>query len=89
MRTLITAVALGAAVVVGAATVDANTCPLLVAQLNDQLGKMKADDPKVVQAKKLTADCEKLHKDGKHADSVKKCEEAAKVSGIKLEMKQQ
>jgi hypothetical protein len=87
MRTLLTAVALGAAVMVGAATVDAATCPLLVAQLNEQLGKMKADDKNVVEAKKLTAECDKLHKDGKHADSVRKCEEAAKVAGIKLEMK--
>jgi hypothetical protein len=88
MRTLMMAVALGAAAVVGVGGAYANTCPLLVAQLNDQLGKMKADDPKVVQAKKLTADCDKLHKDGKHADSVKKCEEAAKVAGITLQMKQ-
>jgi hypothetical protein len=87
MRGLLMGLALGAAMVVGAATADANMCPLLVAQLNDQLGKMSADDQKVARAKKLTADCKKLHDEGKHADSVKKCEEAAKVAGITLEMK--
>jgi hypothetical protein len=73
------------AVVGGATGVEANMCPLLVKQLNDQLAKMNADDKKVVDAKKLTAQCEQLHKDGKHADSVKKCEEAAKVAGITLQ----
>lgn len=87
MRKLMIGVTLGIAVVFGAGAVSANTCPLLIKQLNDQLAKMKADDKKVVEAKKLTAECEKLHNEGKHTDSVKTCEEAAKVAGITLEMK--
>lgn len=48
---------------------------------------MKADDAKAKQAKPLIAEAQKLHNGGEHADSVKKCEEAAKALGVKLEMK--
>ena len=86
MRKLMMGLALGAAIAGAAGMAAANTCPLLIKQLDDQLPKV-TDKAKHDQAKKLRDECEKLHKDGKHADSVKKCEEAAKVAGIKLEMK--
>lgn len=66
--------------------VMANQCPLLLMQLNAALGKMKADDPKVKEAKAMIAEAQKLHDSGKHAESVKKAEDAAKVLGVKLEM---
>lgn len=72
----------------------AGQCPLLLKQLNEAVDKMKADDAKVKQAKPLIAEAQKLHEDGVkmkeaklHADSVKKCEEAAKVLGVELKMK--
>jgi hypothetical protein len=65
----------------------AGQCPLLVKQLNEAVGKMKADDAMVKKAKPLIAEAQKLHEGGKHADAVKKCEEAAKVLNVKLEMK--
>jgi hypothetical protein len=65
----------------------ASQCPLLIKQLNEAVGKMKADDAMVQKAKPLIADAQKLHDAGKHADAVKKAEEAAKVLGVKLEMK--
>ena len=65
----------------------ASQCPLLIKQLNEAVGKMKADDAMVKKAKPMIAEAQKLHYGGKHADSVKKCEEAAKVLGVKLEMK--
>ena len=65
----------------------ASQCPLLIKQLNEAVGKMKADDAMVVKAKPMIAEAQKLHDGGKHADSVKKCEEAAKVLGVKLQMK--
>ena len=34
----------------------------------------------------METEAEKLHADGKHAESVKKAEEAAKLGGIKFEM---
>jgi hypothetical protein len=65
----------------------ASQCPLLIKQLNEAVGKMKADDAMVKKAKPMIAEAQKLHEAGKHADSIKKCEEAAKVLGVKLEMK--
>lgn len=65
----------------------ANQCPLLIKQLNEATAKMKADDPNVKKGKELIAEAQKLHDSGKHADSVKTAEEAAKVLGVKLQMK--
>ncbi|HEY7650081.1 MAG TPA: hypothetical protein VID04_13865 [Methylomirabilota bacterium] len=71
---------------VGATLVEANQCPLLIKQLKDASAKI-TDAKKKADVDKMIAQAEKLHADGKHADSVKKCEEAAKVAGVKLEMK--
>ena len=64
----------------------ANECPLLIKQLNDGIAKV-SDPAKAAEAKKLTAEADQLHKDGKHAESVKKADEAAKVAGITLQHK--
>jgi hypothetical protein len=84
MKALVIAVALLAFL---AGPAMANQCPLLIKQLNEAVAKMKADDMKVKQGKELIAEAQKLHDGGKHADSVKKAEEAAKVLGVKLQMK--
>jgi hypothetical protein len=86
MRTFIAVVALAlSAIFAGSLVAEANTCPLLVKQLREA----KIDDPKkAAEVKKLTDEAEKLHQAGKHADSVAKCQEAAKVAGIELKMKQ-
>jgi len=84
MKALVIAVALLAFL---AGPAMANQCPLLIKQLNEAVAKMKADDTKVKQGKELIAEAQKLHDGGKHADSVKKAEEAAKVLGVKLQMK--
>ena len=84
MRALVIAVALLAFL---AGPAIAFQCPTLIKQLNDSVAKMKADDPKVVKAKPMIAEAQKLHEAGKHADAVKSAEEAAKVLGIKLQMK--
>ena len=65
----------------------AGQCPLLIKQLNAAVEKMMADDAKVKEAKAMIADAQKLHEGGKHADSVKKCDDAAKLLGVKLEKK--
>jgi hypothetical protein len=80
------AIAVVVALAFGASLVEANQCPLLIKQLKDGVAKV-TDSKKKAQAEKLIAEAQKLHDTGKHADSVKKCEEAAKVAGIKLEMK--
>ena len=84
MKALVIAVALLAFL---AGPAMANQCPLLIKQLNEAVAKMKADDPKVVQAKEKIAEAQKLHDGGKHADSVKTAEEGAKILGVKLQMK--
>jgi hypothetical protein len=65
---------------------EAGQCPLLIKQLKEGVAKV-SDAKKKADVEKLIAQAQKLHEEGKHADSVKKCEEAAKAAGIKLEMK--
>jgi hypothetical protein len=86
MKKLMAGLALGMAVVVGAGVAAANTCPLLIKKLNDGIAKM-TDKKKADEAKKLVAEAQKLHDTGKHAESVKKAEEAAKVADIKFDVK--
>ena len=84
MKALVVAVV---ALALVASPAMAGQCPLLIKQLNEAAGKMMAGDAKVKQGKELIAEAQKLHDGGKHADSVKKCDEAAKVLGVKLEKK--
>lgn len=65
----------------------ASQCPLRIKQLNEAVGTMKADDAKVKKAKPMIAEAQKLHDGGKHADAVKKCDEAAKALGVELKKK--
>jgi hypothetical protein len=86
MKGWITGVALGAAVTFGAGVATAGQCPLLIKQLNDGIAKM-SDAKKAAEAKKLVAEAQKAHDAGKHAESVAKADEAAKVVGITLTKK--
>ena len=83
MKKLMAVLSLGAVVAFTGVAV-AGQCPLLVKQLPDA---KVADAGKAAQVKTLTDECEKLHASGKHADSVTKCDEAAKVAGIELKKK--
>ena len=83
MKKILSVVAVGV-VLAFSGVAMAKECPLLVKQLRDA----KVDSAKADQVKKLTDECEQLHKDGKHADSVKKCEEASTVAGLELKHKQ-
>ncbi len=69
----------------------ANQCPLLIKQLNEALGKMKADTAEHKAEKRagelLTAEAQKLHDASQHAESIEMAEIAAKVAGVKLQMK--
>jgi hypothetical protein len=86
MRGLMAGLALGVAMTLGAGTASAGQCPLLIKQLNDGIAKM-TDQKKADEARKLVADAQKLHESGKHAESVAKCDAAAKVAGITLTKK--
>ena len=84
MKKLMAVLAVAVAVAF-AGVANAKECPLLVKQLREA----KVSDPaKAAQVKTLTDEAEQLHKDGKHADSVKKAEEAAKAGGITLKHKE-
>ena len=71
----------------GAGVAFARECPLLIKQLKDATAK-EADAKKKGDADKLIAKAQKEHEDGKHADSVKTADEAAKVLGVTLQHKQ-
>lgn len=66
-------------------TALAGQCPALQAQVDKQLGGRF--DAQASGARHMAAQANDLHKAGKHAESVKKYEEAAKAGNIKLEMK--
>ena len=71
----------------GAGVAFAKECPLLVKQLKDA-SAMEKDAKKKAEADKLIAKAQSEHDGGKHADSVKTADDAAKVLGVKLMHKQ-
>lgn len=83
MNRLIAVVVAAVAIAFGANVASAGQCPLLIKQLREA----RVDASKQAQVKKLTDEAENLHKTGKHAESVQKCDEAAKVAGIELKKK--
>ena len=60
-------------------------CPALIKQIREATGSRF--DAGANSAKDLANQAEQLHKDGKHAESVKKAEEAAAAAGLTLQMK--
>ena len=80
MKKIIAGVAIAATMAFAGVAV-ANECPLLIKQLREA---KVADPKKAEEVKKLTDEAEKLHQAGKHADSVKKADEAAKIAGVQL-----
>jgi len=84
MKKLVTVCAAVAAIVVLAGSpAHAFKCPTMIKEGKEAAAKMKADDPKVVQATAKLDEAQKLHSEGKHADSVKAAEEAHALLGIK------
>jgi hypothetical protein len=83
MKTLIavTAVVVGLAFAAGTAT--ANMCPTLIKKGREAAAKMDANSDKVKEAVSMLDKAETLHKDGKHADSVKEANEALELLGVK------
>ena len=78
------ALALGMVAVLAGPAV-AFQCPLLIKQIEDATaGKTDANSTK---AKELAAEAKKLHEAGKHAESIAKADEAAKVISLALKKK--
>jgi hypothetical protein len=64
----------------------ANQCPTLIKQVTDATAGKTDDASKKAAA--LANDAKALHDAGKHADSVKKAQEAAAAINLQLKMKQ-
>jgi len=68
-----------------AGPVLANQCPLLVKQIQDATAGKTDDASKKAVA--LATEAKALHDAGKHADSIKKAQEAAAAINLQLKMK--
>ena len=82
MRAILLGVAL---VFVSVAVAGAGECPMLQAQIDTQFGKRF--DRQATEARTKAAEAMALHKAGKHEESVKAYEEAAKLGEIQLTRK--
>jgi hypothetical protein len=83
MKKLMIACAAVALVAVAGSPAFAFKCPTMIKEGKEAAAKMKADDPKVKQATAKLDTAQKLHSEGKHAESVKAAEEAHALLGIK------
>ncbi|HYE92858.1 MAG TPA: hypothetical protein VEA38_17640 [Terriglobales bacterium] len=83
MKKLMTLAAAIAIVAVAGSPAYAFKCPTMIKEGKEAAAKMKADDPKVKTATAKLDEAQKLHGEGKHADSVKAAEEAHAMLGIK------
>lgn len=79
MRTVLLALGMVAA---AATAAGAHECPALQAQIDKELGRRF--DKSATEARAMAGEAWKLHQAGKHAESVKKYDEAAKAGGITL-----
>jgi hypothetical protein len=83
MKKLVTVCAAVAIVALAGSPAFASKCPTMIKEGKEVAAKMKADDPKVKSATAKLDEAQKLHGEGKHADSVKAAEEAHALLGIK------
>jgi hypothetical protein len=60
----------------------ANSCPREMKAIDAALPKAKLSDSQMAEVKKLRAQGEQLHKDGKHSDSMAALGKAKKILGI-------
>jgi hypothetical protein len=78
MKRFMLAIALSLA----AATAFAGNCPVQMKAIDAALPKAKLSSAQMTEVKKLRADGERLHKDGKHAESMATLGKAKKLLGI-------
>ena len=60
----------------------AGNCPVDMKAIDAALAKAKLDAKQAAEVKKLRADGERLHKDGKHGESMAALGRAKKILGI-------
>jgi hypothetical protein len=61
----------------------AGNCPVQMKAIDEALPKAKLDAAKASEVKKLRADGERLHQEGKHAESMAALGKAKGILGIK------
>ena len=83
MKKLMAVIAVMVSLSLASGVAFASTCPKLIKAGRDAAAKMDANDAKVKAAVAKLDEAEKLHKDGKHADSVKTANEANSMLGVK------
>lgn len=82
MKRLALTVALTAALAAMATTAVAHNCPNEWKAIDAALPKAKLDAKQAAEVKKLRADGEQLHKDGKHSESMAALGKAKKILKI-------
>jgi hypothetical protein len=75
-------IVLAAALALAASPALAHNCPNEWKAIDAALPKAKLDQKQMAEVKKLRAEGEKLHKDGKHAESMASLGKAKKMLGI-------
>lgn len=75
-------IALTAALIVGSSLAFAGNCPNEWKAIDAALPKAKLDNKQMAEVKKLRAEGEKLHKEGKHAESMATLGKAKKILKI-------
>ena len=78
---VLTFVGIGTFVALTAGPVLASSCPKHIAEINAEAGRRF--DNAAYSAKMKAAEADKLHKDGKHAESMKAAAEGKALIGIK------
>jgi len=78
IRSIVVAVSLALA----SSVALANSCPKEMKAIDAALPKAKLSESQMSEVKKLRADGEKLHKDGKHSESMAALDKAKKMLGI-------
>ena len=76
-------IALFAALALASSIAVAGSCPAQMKAIDAALPKAKLDAKQAGEVKKLRADGEKFHKEGKHAESMAALGEAKGILGIK------
>jgi hypothetical protein len=76
-------IALAALAALFASAAFATNCPVQMKAIDAALPNAKLDAAKMSEVRKLRADGERLHKEGKHAESVAALGKAKGILGIK------
>jgi hypothetical protein len=76
-------IALTAALVLASSVAFASNCPAEMKAIDAALPKAKLDAKQSAEVKKLRADGERFHKEGKHGESMAALGKAKSILGIK------